>query len=50
MRCGREILRKLMISCLTLKMSRTTSSDLPEKISFSSASSLLPILRSIGKQ
>ncbi len=39
-----------MISCFTLEMSRTTSSEWPEKISSSTASSLLPILRSIGKQ
>ena len=48
-RCGRTILRKLMISCLTLEMSRTISDVCsPSKISSSMRSSLLPILRSIG--
>ena len=37
-----------MISCLALEMSRTTSADLPSKMSSSIRSSLLPILRSIG--
>ena len=39
-----------MISCLTLEMSRTTSAELPSKISSSIRSSLLPILRSIGNE
>ena len=39
-----------MISCLALEMSRTTSADLPSKISPSMRSSLLPILRSIGNE
>ena len=39
-----------MISCFALEMSRTISSPRPSKISSSIRSSLLPILRSIGKQ
>ena len=40
--------RKLMISCFAFEMSRTISHERPSKMSSSSRSSLLPILRSIG--
>ena len=49
-RWGLMILRKVMISCLTFEMSRTTSSERPSKTSSSIQSSLCAILSRIGKQ